>query len=130
MPIEGFTDVSDLLGSGIYILSHRGQVVYVGQSKSLYARIYAHRRMQQQKAKGKNAEFPSWLPQRVKGMLFDSVQIRRVPIELLDSLERELISRFKPKHNIQHRGAEAIGTISLVINGHQLKVEEKFERRI
>jgi len=42
MQEEGFLDFSALLHCGVYMLLRSGKVVYVGQSKSLCARIHTH----------------------------------------------------------------------------------------
>lgn len=90
--VEGFIDVSQILRSGVYALAHKGQVVYIGKSKTMLVRIYSHR-----SAWGQRAKSPSWLP--VKGILFDEVFIRPCSLEVIDQLEYEMINLYKPKHN-------------------------------
>lgn len=132
MRLEGFSDISEVLRSGVYVLGWKGTVVYVGQSKSMYARIYAHRNLWNNARRGK-AE-PTWLPSSVKGMLFDEVYIRPCPLEGLNELERRLIELYKPKYNIVHKTKTRtaspltlrIGGIPITMNAH---VPPRMERR-
>lgn len=98
LALEGFSDVSTLLRSGIYVLAKRGTVIYVGKSKSLYARIYAHRNLANRAARGQRP--PAWFPASLKGIVFDQVFIRYVHIDDLDRVEAEMINLYKPKFNI------------------------------
>jgi GIY-YIG catalytic domain len=126
MNLEGFTDVSGLLRSGVYALCKRGVVIYVGKSKSLYARIYAHKHFANRAAKGRT--IPDWLP--AKGFVFDQVFIRPAPLEDLDALEREMINLYKPRYNesLKHHGKVSIpagfsiGGVPLGLR-HQLRNE-------
>ena len=93
--LDGFTDVSDVLRAGVYALVKAGVVIYVGKSKSLYQRIYAHRHTAKNAAKGK--PIPSWLP--IKGFVFDQVFVCPCRLEDLDQLEAEMINRYKPRYN-------------------------------
>lgn len=95
MILENFTDVSDVLHVGVYALVKRGTVIYVGKSKSLYQRIYAHRHTAKRAAVGKS--IPSWLP--IKGFVFDQVFVRTCRIEDLDTLEAQMIETYKPRYN-------------------------------
>lgn len=93
--LAGFEDITPILRSGVYALVLRGSVIYIGQAKNLYSRIYAHRSMANRAAKGH--KLPSWLP--VRGLVFDEVHVRPCPIHLLDVLEYEMINLYKPRHN-------------------------------
>ena len=95
MQFEGFTDVSVLLKPGIYILCKRGVVIYVGKSKSLYSRIYTHRNLSR-----KGRKVPSWMPQSVKGIVFDEVHVQYCHVDQIDKLEADTIEKFKPKYNV------------------------------
>lgn len=112
MELEGFQDVSALLRCGVYALCKRGVVIYVGKSKSLYARIYTHKHFANRGAKGKAV--PSWLP--VKGLQFDEVFIRHCRLEELDLLEHEMINRYKPKYNLSLKNNLKVlpGTITIL----------------
>ena len=98
MVLEGFTDVTPLLRAGVYALARRGTVIYIGKSKSLYARIYAHRNLANRAQRG--YKVPTWFPASLKGIVFDEVHIRPCRLEDLDSLEAQLINLFKPKFNL------------------------------
>lgn len=114
--LEGFTEVSAVMRSGVYVLAFRGEVVYVGQSKSMYSRIYTHRNLWNQSRRGK--QHPSWLPNSVKGILFDEVWIKPCHVDQLDTLEREMITLHRPKHNHVHKPRERISTpVALMVNG-------------
>lgn len=119
LALEGFQDVSTLLRSGIYVLCRRGIVIYVGKSKSLYARIYTHKHFANRGAKGKPV--PSYLP--VKGMQFDQVFIRYCHVDQLDALEAEAINRYKPHYNTNLKNGLAVKTpITLNIGGILLQM--------
>ncbi len=129
LALSGFEDVSALLGPGVYALIKRGVVIYVGKSKSLYQRIYAHRNMARAAAKGKT--IPTWMP--IRGFVFDQVFIRPCRLEDLDSLEREMVELYKPKFNMSLKTNLAVrATVPMVINGVSLCLNPKssFERRI
>jgi excinuclease UvrABC nuclease subunit len=93
--LDGFTDITPILRCGVYALCKRGVVIYVGKSKSIYARVYTHRHFANRAAKGK--AIPDWLP--VKGIQFDEVHIRPCTLEALDRLEAEMIDRYRPRYN-------------------------------
>lgn len=95
MQLDGFIDYSEILRAGVYALCWQGEVVYIGQSKQVFARIYTHRSRYNKDRKV--AFVPDWLP--VKGVRFDQVFIRPCRIEELDELEKEMIARYRPKHN-------------------------------
>lgn len=95
MMLEDFVDVSVLLGPGVYALVRRGVVIYVGKSKSVYQRVYAHRTTAQRAARGK--PIPTWLP--IKGFVFDQVFVRPCALADLDACEAEMIERYKPRFN-------------------------------
>lgn len=94
MALDGFTDVTGLLRSGVYALLWRGTVVYVGQSKRLLERLYTHRQATARK-------LPSW--HSVRRVQFDEMQFCPCAPDRLDELEREMINRYRPRHNIHHK---------------------------
>lgn len=96
LALSGFTEVSGVLRAGVYALAARRVVIYVGKSRSLYSRIYAHRHFANRAAKGRT--IPDWLP--IKGLVFDQVFIRPCSLEALDDLEREMIELYKPRYNM------------------------------
>jgi len=93
MQLAGFQDISQILNSGIYALVSRGEVVYVGQSRGMLVRLYQHRN----NARRHFRREPGW--SKVKGIAFDAVWVMPVPIGRLDEVEREMIARFRPRHN-------------------------------
>ena len=69
--------------SGVYLLFHRGTVVYVGQSKCVYGRINSH------------------IQRGVK--VFDSFAAIRVPEPQRITRERQLIFTFRPVYNTRRK---------------------------
>lgn len=134
MEIEGFTDISRVLRSGVYILAHKGVVIYVGQSKGMLSRIYAHRSMWGRKQRAKPA--PEWMP--IKGILFDEVFVCPCPLDKLDQFEIEMINLYKPKFNTRLKAPGQIeAPFTLKVNGFDLPMNQttvrprpNIERRI
>ena len=128
--LEGFFDVSPLLRCGVYALCKRGGVIYVGKSKSLYARIYTHKHFANRGAKGKAV--PAWLP--VKGIQFDQVFIRPCTLEELDELESRMINLYKPRYNQSLKNSLRPGPLRLVIDGIEIQTSvpprPQIERRV
>lgn len=119
MQLNGFLDVSPLLRAGVYALCKRGVVIYVGKSKSLYARVYTHKHFANRGAKGKAV--PSWLP--VKGIQFDEVFIRPCRLEDLDALEAQMINLYKPRYNESLKNSLKVqGPISISVGGIVLQM--------
>ena len=121
MEVTGFTNVSEMLRSGIYMLVHQGQVVYIGQAKAMIVRIATHR-------SNARKTLPAWLPPSAKGIVFDEVLIRPCPLHLLDELERDLIVLYKPRHNIalKHNG-KATGEFTISVRGVPVTLNRKPE---
>lgn len=91
--MEGFTDISAILRGGIYALSYRGQIVYIGKAdKNLLARIAAHR-------SAAKRILPPWFP--VQGIRFDQVHIRHVHPDRIDAELASLIIEHRPRYNIE-----------------------------
>ncbi len=128
--LEGFIDVSVMLRPGVYALLRGGVVVYVGQSKKLLGRIYAHR------TNHGRSGMPKWMPASLKGIAFDEVHVLPCAIEELDRLERALIDLYKPRHNIAHKTpAPTTTALTLTVNGvtvpfNQRAPAPRFERRL
>lgn len=134
MVLEGFDEVGDILRSGVYALCAKGVVIYVGKSKSMIARIGAHRRAWIDKKKGQ-----AWLTESlgIPGLQFDEIHIRPTPLHLLDSTEREMIDKYRPRYNIQLRAnGQVKAPITLQIAGIAIHMNAKqghsvvVERRI
>lgn len=115
MNLEGFTSAGDILRSGVYALCAKGVVIYVGKSRSMIARINAHRKAWIDKKKGQ-----AWLSEQlgIPGLLFDEIHIRPTPLHLLDEVEREMIDKYKPRYNTQLTTSGKIkAPITLTIGG-------------
>lgn len=116
MVLEGFTDVSSILRSGVYALCARGEVIYVGKSKAMIARINTHRRAWIDKRRGQKTWITDTLG--IPGLRFDQIWIRWVAPHELDAVEREMINKYKPRYNIALKNREAIAApITLNIGG-------------
>ena len=76
--VTDLLDVSAIAKPGVYVLSLRGRVVFVGRAKSMLARIYAHKVQQ----RGKPT--PDWSP--AKPINFDAIAIHPCLIDLLDEV--------------------------------------------
>jgi len=89
MIFDGFSDVSELLGGGVFLLLAKGSVVFVGRANSstMLAKI-AH-------ARGKDR--PKWLPT----IRFDQVLIRKVHPDKINDLYFDLIAEYQPKYNAE-----------------------------
>lgn len=68
--------------SGIYFLCHGSDVVYVGQSSCVVARVATH------------------INEDIKQFDLNRVFFLPTPSQALDSVEREFIKRLKPKYNV------------------------------
>lgn len=94
---DGFVSHKVLLHCAVYALVRRGIVVYVGQSKTMYKRIYQHC-MTRRKSQTLNAMYG---PSIHKGMAFDDIWIRPCMLGELDRLEVEMIRKYQPKYNVR-----------------------------
>ena len=127
--MEGFIDCSQMMRGGVYLLKHRGEIVYVGKAKCFLSRIYSHRSMWSKARSG--AKVAHWLTDICKGLIFDGIYLRPCAPEIADRLEHELIALYKPKHNTQH--VRDIAPLSAVMAAAGLggkPPRPHFERRI
>lgn len=98
MQISGFTNVSDMLKGGVYILVHRNEVVYVGKSKRMLNRVTAHLSAWSAKRREK---MPMFLQKM--GIFYDEVHICPCHPDRIDELEQKMIDLFRPRNNTQHK---------------------------
>ena len=95
---EGFDELPRVMApSAVYVLLWEGRVVYVGQSKNVYARVATHYQAVVRARKGLRQAANYTGPAAFR---FDKVMIRWCPKRDLDRLETELIDRFRPEHNV------------------------------
>lgn len=104
--LDGFLDVTVLRAAGVYALTWRNRVVYVGQAKNLAERLYRHRCNMNSTRKRY-----SWEPKSNK-MMFDGAQVFPCIIEDLDRIEREMINRYRPRYNIHHKRPAEVPMLS------------------
>lgn len=83
---SGFTDATELLRGGVFVLLAKGKVVYVGRSSGpMLAKI----------ANLRSSDRPKWLPK----IHFDQVLIRFVHPDQVAGVVFDLIATHQPKHN-------------------------------
>jgi excinuclease UvrABC nuclease subunit len=95
--LMGFSDYSKLIGSGIYALVSGDEVVYIGKSKQLWKRLYAHRSTLERVRQGKRPF------NKMRAMIFDKVWIMACAISDMERIEKEWIGKLNPKYNRVHR---------------------------
>lgn len=125
--LDGFSECSAILRSGVYALCARGVVIYVGKSRAMIARINTHRRAWIDKRKGAK----SWLTDSlgIPALLFDEIHIRPVPPHQLDAVEAEMIDKYKPKYNVQLKtSAKVRAPISITVSGVVLALNAQAQR--
>lgn len=122
--INEFIDASAVLGSGIYALTLRGEIVYIGQSRVLCQRIGQH------KEPSKRGGPPNYLI--VKRIKFDGVLVFPCAVENLDKLEREMIQRHQPKCNERLLGPQPKITerLELMIGGTKIVLNDSSKNAI
>ena len=98
--VEGFVDVSSMLRGGVYMLLHRGVVVYVGKSKVMLGLVYSHRVAWGRKSK---RALTGNIPAR--GILFDQILVQPAHSERINELEAALIKQYSPRYNTQLKSA-------------------------
>lgn len=114
----GFKNLSYLMNPGIYVLLLQGEVVYVGQTRDIFARIGAS-------------------PDH-RGRDYDEIYFIKCPLHELDRVEALMINKLKPRvgavynfnNNTDHRnrpteGAPGEATLNLTVLGHALSVPLK-----
>ena len=129
MDLQGATDGSALIGSGVYALIFAEEVVYVGKAKKLLTRIYSHRSVWERAMKGTK------LPRNVKPMRFSGFQFWACEVSDLDRLEREKIAKYRPKYNerlkpkLEGKLGLPPGFLAKMLE-NQARVPEGFRRRV
>lgn len=89
-----FEDVRGMFGPGVYALLRDGEVIYVGKAKVLVQRIYNHWNAMCRLRSGKES-----LTRGPQAFIFSGLKILSCPVYDLDRIEKQMISRFRPKHN-------------------------------
>lgn len=123
--MEGFADHTLILGSGVYALTERSRVVYIGKAKCVLSRVARHRELQNRAAKGQ--KIPAWLPPSAKGMRFDGVHVFPCRVDQMGELEAKLIETYRPQHNIVHRRGPVASSVTLMIRGRTMVLNRKPE---
>lgn len=102
--LSGGLDLSAVLQSGVYILLHKGRIVYVGKSRMVLKRLYAHRNLWERKRRGLRR--PGYT--KINGVPFDKVMFHPCRYEELDALELKLIQEHRPQYNVRLQPRERI----------------------
>lgn len=91
--VEGFADLSGAMQPGVYALVWAGEVVYIGQSETPWARLYAHRMKWLRAREGKKV--------RGKAIAFSGFWVQPCAVSDLLRLEAELIVKYRPRYNLR-----------------------------
>ena len=115
-----------MLGAGVYALIYAEEVVYVGRAKDLITRIYSHRNVWKRFKKGVR------LPTNVKPILFSRFVYWPCGEFDLDRLEREMIAKYRPKHNTLLKPKVSLSgfVVNGVIIGRAPMEQVEFVRRV
>lgn len=114
-------DLTTILGAGIYFLSLKGVVVYVGQGRRVLTRVYTHKNVLVQARKGKRLTLNG---RTQKVISFDQVQMLPCAEADLNALEKEWIAKLRPKHNVAHVVHKmSLAELGLVIGGVSLNLD-------
>jgi hypothetical protein len=84
------------IGTGVYLLLWKGEVLYVGKSLNIFHRIGQHVNGMRRHKKGLR---PSKGKEEVPLIEFDEIKVKWVSIERLNAEEMKLIQRYLPEYN-------------------------------
>lgn len=109
---EGFVDFTVLMHCGVYMLLRKGEVVYVGQSKSVGERLRTHCRQRKGGVRGSGL-----FANKIKvGFSFDEIQVRACMLGELDDLERAMIKKYQPKYNVKLKNPQPSLELQMLID--------------
>jgi len=94
MEQDGFENFTALLHCAVYVLVRRGTVVYIGQSRLPIQRLYSHIHY-----RGRIKPMQAPYRSHKVGFQFDEIWIRPCMLGEVDGIERDMIRKYKPKHN-------------------------------
>lgn len=97
MTLDDFMDVTAMFHAGVYALTWRNKVVYVGKSNNILRRLHEHRMNG-----ARNRGLYPWEPKSNK-MQFDGMQYIPLRLDELDRVERQMINRYRPRYNVHHK---------------------------
>ena len=86
--------------SGCYVLFWHDEIVYVGQSINLFARVNDHRNGYSRFLRGKEVSIDK---RQTRTIRFDHATLYFCPKEEMDGLERRLIAIHKPRYNVNFK---------------------------
>ena len=103
--MDNWIRIGDLLKPGVYSLSWRGKIVFVGKSKCLLATLAAHR------AANSGPRLPEWFP--IKRMQFDDMAMIPCSMDRALLLLPALIEMHRPVHNIHNKPVTSLPTFQV-----------------
>ena len=95
---NGVLSFKALMHCGVYALVRKGEIVYVGKTKKLWIRLYAHCN-----GRAKLPPMPVGYTTQKKGIQFDDIWVWPCMWGQLDSLEVCLIQKYDPKYNVKDK---------------------------
>lgn len=109
MEEQGFFEISGAIASGVYALCWHGEVMYIGQSRTLMVRLagYVSSRNKHRRVK----LGAKW----IRGIVFNEVWIRPCPLSDLDELEEAMIRLYMPKYNERMKTPLALNDLIAVL---------------
>ena len=87
--------IGGILKPGVYLLSFREKIIFVGRSRCILSAIAGHRSL------AVGPRMPEWFP--IKGIHFDDVYIYPMAFERTLPIMEALIEFHKPPHNIYNK---------------------------
>ena len=97
MELSELIDVSVWLKPVVYVLINRGTVVYVGKTAQPIIRLFQH------KLKAGEVIYKRRHTRGVERFPFDKILFHPCDHDQLDRMEKLMIQKHQPKHNILHK---------------------------
>lgn len=126
--MEGFSNLSALLHCGVYGLTYRGVLVYVGKSKKPLQGVHDHWKRLTVRRKSSIRFVPNEEGHgKDRVILFDGFWFVGCMLNQLDELEQAMIKKYNPRYNQRHAPVVKVkteirlevGGRAVVLNGSQ-----------
>lgn len=108
MQEDGFVEVSIWLQPVVYALWSRGKVVYIGQSTQPIVRMFQHKLKNGERIARQNSR-----ARTIERFPFDRIWFRVCTLDEIDNVERDMIFKYQPKHNIRFKDSPRVCPIDL-----------------
>lgn len=120
--MSGFLNFSGGLRCGVYALTYRGRVVYVGKATRPFQRIAQHQSRLDRRRKGKD----------IPAILFDGVILHSCMLAELDRIEKAMIEQYKPRYNqkLNQNSREVrlrVNGFEVILGAGRPRMEERLE---